>query len=552
MEESVFPRRYVDAFNRDLDVITVMSSYVQNVLQDNGVRTPIEVIGIGADHILEHEPQTVGCFSKDSFHFLHISSCFPRKGADVLVNSFCREFQRRDDVRLIIKTFANPHNEIEQIVANAFARYPGHAPIDVIWDSFSPGQMRYLIENSNCLVAPSRGEGFGLPVAEAMLLGTPVIATVHGGHTDLCSPKWMWPVDFRIAPADTHLTEGASFWAEPNGDSLAARMRELYESTTEPITAKTAAAKNHISGAFTWERAALRHEEACLQALNDRNTVEKTNRHRPIHIGFITTWNARCGIAEYTRYLAQNLAAEYRFSIFADEIPETVRPDEPNVSRCWIAAKPDWSPAELDALADRISQAGCDIVSFQYNFGLFSPPTVDALMRRLKEREIAVSATLHATANERLDELLGVLKSAEAVIVHRPDERDKLAAAGLDRVNLQRQGIYIPKDLERSGRSSISGTFVVSCFGFFLPHKGIYELLQAFESASVVNPALRLKLLNALYDSPESHAYASECVRFIRQHGLTDRVVICTEFLNHDTILRELADSDLIVLPYNC
>src|SRR4051794_18112939 len=75
-EESVFPRRYVDAFNRDLDVITVMSSYVQNVLQDNDVRTPIEVIGIGADHILEYEPQAVGCFSKDTFHFLHISSCF--------------------------------------------------------------------------------------------------------------------------------------------------------------------------------------------------------------------------------------------------------------------------------------------------------------------------------------------------------------------------------------------------------------------------------------------------------------------------------------------
>src|SRR5579884_3879370 len=134
-EESGFPRTYAQDFNRDLHVITVVSGYVKDVLQQNGVTVPIEVVGNGADHILECEPQPVKCFKRGSFHFTHISSCFPRKGADVLVNAFCREFRRTEDVRLIIKTFANPHNEIERIVAEAFARRPDHAPVAIVCDS---------------------------------------------------------------------------------------------------------------------------------------------------------------------------------------------------------------------------------------------------------------------------------------------------------------------------------------------------------------------------------------------------------------------------------
>ena len=197
-EESSFPQAYVASFNRDLDVITVMSGYVKEVLIQNGVKIPIEIAGLGAEHILENPTEPVTCFEGGRFHFVHVSSCFPRKGTDVLVEAFCREFRRGQRVRLLIKTFANPHNEIEKTIAAACSRYPQHGPIKVIFDSWSLGQMRSLLEQADCLVAPSRGEGFGLPVAESMLLGTPVIATIHGGHADLCSPQWCWPVDFRL------------------------------------------------------------------------------------------------------------------------------------------------------------------------------------------------------------------------------------------------------------------------------------------------------------------------------------------------------------------
>ncbi|MGH9665924.1 MAG: glycosyltransferase family 4 protein, partial [Bryobacteraceae bacterium] len=453
-EESAFPRKYVDAFNRDLHVITVMSNYVREVLVQNGVKIPIQVVGLGADHILDYDSLPVNCFKPGRFHFVHVSSCFPRKGADALVAAFCREFVESEDVRLIIKTFANPHNDIARIVAKAFARYPRHAPVDIIWDSYSPGEMRCFIENSQCLVAASRGEGFGLPVAEAMLLGVPVVATVHGGHADLCSPEWMWPVEFRLAPAATHLSEGESYWAEPDVDSLAARMREVYECDRGVRAAKTARAREHVRANFTWERVALRHEEACLRALGGSNGTQVVPRRSPVHLGFITTWNAKCGIAEYTRYLTQSLAPEYRVSVFANRIPETVRPDEPYVSRCWEVNGSDLPASEVDDLVDRIALAGCDAVSIQHNFGLLFPATMQRLARRLRKRNIAVLATLHGSATERFDEFAEALKAADAVLVHRSEERDRLAAAGLERVVIQRQGIYVPKELERLSPSA--------------------------------------------------------------------------------------------------
>lgn len=195
-EESGFPRKYVNLFNRDLDLITVMSNYVKRLLQDNGVHVAVEVVGLGADHILNEPPAAVEFLKADRFNFLHVSSCFPRKGADVLVDAFCEEFDRGENVALIVKTFPNPHSSIDALVKEFCERHPRHAPLEIVDSPLSLGEMRFLMERADCLVAPSRGEGFGLPVAEAMLLGRPVIATIHGGHADLCSPEWSWPVEF--------------------------------------------------------------------------------------------------------------------------------------------------------------------------------------------------------------------------------------------------------------------------------------------------------------------------------------------------------------------
>ena len=556
-EESAFPREYVAWFNRDLDLVTVTSAYVRDVLLENGVKIGVEVVGNGADHILSKPARSAGKPRGDGFEFLHVSSCFPRKAPEVLVEAFCREFRRRDHVRLTIKTFPNPHNQIDHIVAELERQYPDHAPITILSEPMSLGEMRYLYEHAGCLVSASRGEGFGLPVAEAMLTGCPVIATIHGGQAETCTPEHCWPVDFVLEPARTHLTEGESLWANPRIDSLREQMRIVFQATAEQRLEKTKLARQFIAARFNWERVAERHWAHCQAALEARTgravpmAVRRVNGEGAI--GFVTTWNAKCGIAEYTRYLATNLPGGHRIVIFANRSAETVREDEDFVLRCWDTQHDPRPREEIDKLANAILESGVRAVSIQYNFGFFAPSDLAVLIEHLQGAGITTAITMHAVQHANFPRLKSALRSVAFCICHRQADVEAVRGLGVKEVFLRKQGI-VPLRLNEAGSPTLVTRprlhFVVSCFGFFLPPKGIYQLIQAFALAKSVQPLLRLKLLNSLYPAPESVAYARQCMNLIQEKGLGGDVEVSTAFLPHPETLRALAESDLIVLPY--
>lgn len=113
-EESGFPDEWANNFNEHLQGITCLSQHVRKVLVDSGVKIPMSVSGCGVDHWLRVPQGTKYELACKKFRFLHVSSCFPRKGADVLLKAYGRAFTKHDDVTLVIKTFKNPHNEIHR------------------------------------------------------------------------------------------------------------------------------------------------------------------------------------------------------------------------------------------------------------------------------------------------------------------------------------------------------------------------------------------------------------------------------------------------------
>ena len=182
-EESRLPRELVDNFNRNAAGIGVMSHFVENVLRDSGVRVPIAVVGVGLephDPLAEvTEPELVGL---RAFRFLNIGSAFPRKALDALIDAYFAEFDGNDDVSLILKTFPNAHNNVGQLLDSARARIHPNPP-DVRWidRDLADRDLRALYNVASCYVHPARGEGFGLPVAEAMLADVPVISVEYSG-----------------------------------------------------------------------------------------------------------------------------------------------------------------------------------------------------------------------------------------------------------------------------------------------------------------------------------------------------------------------------------
>ncbi|HET7041487.1 MAG TPA: glycosyltransferase family 4 protein, partial [Gemmatimonadales bacterium] len=290
-EESQVPGAWVDGFNRHLDGLCVLSRFVKKALMDSGVSVPITVGGCGIDQVMRPEREAYEGPLGKGFRFLHVSSTFPRKGIDALLKAYLSEFSASDDVTLIIKTFPNPHNTTPAQVAEARAR-PGCPEIVLINEDLTPGQLVDLYRRCHALVVPTRGEGFGLPFAEAMYFGLPVICTGFGGHLDFCTPETARLVDYAFARAQSHMGQYGSVWADPDVGDLARAMREVM---TRPLEAKARAkrAKEVVERELRWDDCARRLEDT-VEALS---RVKPLRRGQPLRVAWMSSWNRRCGIA---------------------------------------------------------------------------------------------------------------------------------------------------------------------------------------------------------------------------------------------------------------
>ncbi|MGB5456347.1 MAG: glycosyltransferase, partial [Gammaproteobacteria bacterium] len=325
-EESGFPLEWVSDFNENLQGITCVSSHVKKIMIDHGVTVPLSVSGNGVDHWENIEPDTSWIFEGRNFKFLHVSSCFPRKGADLLLEAYGHAFTNDDDVTLVIKTFANPHNEIHHWLAEARKKHNSYPDVVVIEDEITEPQLKSLYTKCHALVAPSLAEGFGLPVAEAMLSGLPVITTGWSGQMDFCNHETAWLVDYTFAPARTHFNLFNSVWAVPNIKHLADTMREVYELPPSERDQRSALGRKRLVENFRWLDVANR-------MVNFARTWAQMRKQPKPRIGWITTWNTPCGIAIYSEHLINNMSAD--IAILAARTETPTKEDNPNVSRCW-------------------------------------------------------------------------------------------------------------------------------------------------------------------------------------------------------------------------
>eukprot|EP01038_Epipyxis_sp_PR26KG_P008887 gene8887-11986_t len=135
------------------------------------------------------------------FEFISIFKWEYRKGWDILLESYWSAFTHSDQVVLRIKSYLpsteRGSNNISIMIAE-FASSKMNKSLSelarVVWEetedsihkkseSLSRADMRDLLASADAFVLPTRGEGWGLPVAEAMSMELPVIITNYSGPT---------------------------------------------------------------------------------------------------------------------------------------------------------------------------------------------------------------------------------------------------------------------------------------------------------------------------------------------------------------------------------
>ncbi|SFM64365.1 Glycosyltransferase involved in cell wall bisynthesis [Ectothiorhodospira mobilis] len=548
-EETRFPEAYAQDFNRVLDLITVVSHQTARFLQDAGTRVPIAVVGNGVDHLAHIAPEPPPVTLPEGFRFLHVSSCFPRKGVDVLLKAYGQAFRAHHPVVLIIKTFPNPHNDVREQLQQHIDRDPGYPRVDIIMDDWSPAQMTGLYQACQALVAPSRGEGFGLPMAEAMIHRLPVIVTGWGGHRDFCNDDTAWLVDFQLTPANTHLSEHGSLWAEPDANDLVRRLRELYITPSQTLQPRLDKARDTILSRYTWAEAARRTRQA-LEHIN-----AQPGPLAPEPVGWVSTWGSRCGIAAYSAHLSARFEPD-QLHVFAP-LDETVeQPDPAHVTRNWHLGGQG-----LEAIVEAAEARGLKAMIIQHHWGFYTLDTLARFIEALSQRGIRICLDMHNTrgapAAVREPRYHAALSRCDRILVHTQDDIRCVQDWGLaDNITLFPLAVYpIPRPdagalAARRQALGLDGRQVLATYGFLMPHKGLPQVIEALPALRRQHPDLHLLMVNARYTPEVSDPEHKRLQARIRELGLEDHVTLETRFLPEAECLTLLGLADLVVFPY--
>lgn len=116
----------------------------------------------------------------------------------------------------------------------------------------TPGQLSGLYAACDCFVAPYRGEGFGLPILEAMACGTVPIVPNQGAATDFVTSRTGYLLPSREVET-THLEKlcGPPLQLEIQTRDLRRVMRQVYKNQ-DAAKRKGQVAAHHVAQRFTW------------------------------------------------------------------------------------------------------------------------------------------------------------------------------------------------------------------------------------------------------------------------------------------------------------
>jgi len=258
-EFGALPRTWVEAA-RGADRVWAFSTYVREVYRAAGF--PVEriaVLPLGVDPaVFRPEGPRHALPGDRRLRLLFVGGTIWRKGADVLLEAWRRAFRADDPVLLVVKEFGQQgvyrgSTRTEEVRALARGS-TGAAPVLLIEDELDDAALASLYRACDVLVHPYRGEGFALPVAEAMACGVPAVVTGGGACDDFCddASTWRLPARRRAVQPNGYPTLGEAWVLEPDGDALVATLRGLV-SDREGIARRGAAARARIAP-FTWDR----------------------------------------------------------------------------------------------------------------------------------------------------------------------------------------------------------------------------------------------------------------------------------------------------------
>ncbi|RKN85330.1 glycosyltransferase family 4 protein [Paenibacillus ginsengarvi] len=246
-ETDRIPDFWIPELNR-FDELWLQCSFNLVSFRGSGVHVPLVLMPNFFD-VGEYDPEgeRLPLPASESFLFLSVFDLQQRKGYDVLLEAFLNEFGPEDSVGLVVKVRGeNDAAKLEAIISGHPKARKEKPPVYIIGQMLSVQELRSLYRACDAFVLPTRGEGWGRPFFEAMLMELPAIGTNWSGQTEFMREGNSYLVDverlIRIENNEHSMFNG-HYWAEPSLGDLQKKMRYVAEHRQEAKATGRAARK---------------------------------------------------------------------------------------------------------------------------------------------------------------------------------------------------------------------------------------------------------------------------------------------------------------------
>lgn len=260
-ETTRLPKDFADACQL-MDEIWTGSHTNAQAIRDSGFAKPIFVCPQAIDTAMERsKPYVIPHF--DGFLFYSVFEWTERKNPKALIRAFYEEFSKEEKVGLLVKTYFDSFNEKQSgYVMGEMRRLKrqyglDRAPVMVYRHLMDRKHVMRLHSTGDCFVTAHRGEGWGIPIVEAMLHGNPVITTGYNGVNEYLDKKTAYLLTPTMVPVtgmernDVWYTADQQ-WADIDIAELRRTLRTVFQDQ-EKARKTGQAGKRFVEKRFNYE-----------------------------------------------------------------------------------------------------------------------------------------------------------------------------------------------------------------------------------------------------------------------------------------------------------
>jgi len=521
---------------KTVDQVVAMSKYGQDELNKVDINSIYIPHGVDTQTFFpipkekkEELKKSIGY--EDKFIWLFVGRNQPRKNIHDLMRAY-KKFNDLYPNKSILYCHCDPLDKAGSNLED-FAYMLGIQK-NFIWTedflSITDSKLNYIYNIADAHISATIGEGFGVTTLESMACGIPNIIGNHTTSPELVKGRGL------LVDIDRTIT-GRSLVDQYfiDIDDMVRKMIIFYED--EQLRKQFSKECRKFALKFDWQNVMPKWQALLLTTKIPKQSISKSKPIEPKSpIAIVcSTLGKRCGVAEYTNHLVEELE-KHREVVLVKEYDEVIVP--------------------------KLVKQGVEICHMQFEYGMYNRfDQFNDFVIKLKENGIKVIITMHGW-NDFAANFNQTLINVDTLIVHNNGLKERLVEYGAnpEKIFVIPHGalpLKITEDAKKMWpvfkKNKLGDKKIIATFGFVEPYKGFLELLVAFRELRKKHKDLKLITCCHNKGHPTARNYEKQLDSFIKQNKLQNHVIkinVDNAFLNDQALANVLHAADVIVLPH--